>query len=145
MTREAQMGNLKRQLNESKADNEKTTKKLKELQDSVKKHKEAYMEISREYSNHDIELNRYKTTNNQLEKQIAALKKSKDDAAVFNHQRDQELEICRTELNHIKSRNEQLQDDHDAIKRAKSIVSAELATMKAKCKDFEQQLDSLKM
>ena len=68
------MGNLKRQLHESKADNEKTKKKLKEVQDSVKKHKEAYMEISREYSNQDIELTRYKTTSNQLEKQIAALK-----------------------------------------------------------------------
>lgn len=65
MTREAQLGNLKRQLHESEADNEKIKKKLKEVQDSVKKQKEAYVEISREYSNHDIELNRYKTINNQ--------------------------------------------------------------------------------
>ena len=134
------MGNLKRQLNESKADNEKTNKKLKELQDSVKKHKEAYMEISREYSNHDIELNRYKTTNNQLEKQIAALKKSKDDAAVFNHQRDQELEH-RTELILIVSNN-----NYKMIMMRLNEQRAWRRTCHdERSKDFEQQLDSLKM
>ena len=43
MTREAHLGNLKRQLHESEAENEKMKKKLKEVQDSVKKQKEAYV------------------------------------------------------------------------------------------------------
>ena len=144
MTREAQLTNLKQRLRESESKNVSLTGKLKDLHESITKHKESFTEMNKEYNKRDIEMNRYKSINEQLQKQVSAMKKSKDDTTVFNRQKVQELEITRAELNRLKTRNEHLQEDHDALKRSKEIVNSELAGMKAMNSSLKQDLEMLK-
>ena len=143
MTREAQLTNLKQRLRESESKNVSLREKLKDLHESITKHKESFKEMSKEYNKRDIEMNRYKSINEQLQKQVSAMKKSKGDTTVFNRQKVQELEITRAELNRLKTRNEHLQEDHDALKRSKEIVNSELAGMKAMNSSLKQDLEML--
>ena len=61
MTREAQLTNLKQRLRESESKNVSLREKLKDLHESITKHKESFKEMSKEYNKRDIELNRYKS------------------------------------------------------------------------------------